>query len=146
MAIGIRSFFQVLAPVVVTSSTALVSTGLTSPIAAGATQHLRFWVPFSVGATGGLRAQLVVPAGGTVFLASVKLFNTVAPSLTTAVQTASAAFTNAAANAGNHWLEIEATIVNGATAGNVDLQMAQNTSDALSLTVLRGGWCEVTKA
>ena len=42
-------------------------------------------------------------------------------------------------------LEIEATIVNGTTAGNVDLQMAQNTSDALSLTILRGATCDVLK-
>jgi len=72
------------------------------------------------------------------------LINTVAPTITTAEQTASAAFTNAAANAGNHWLEIEGTVVNGVNAGFIDAQIAQNTSDALSLTVLRGGIMEVT--
>ncbi len=146
MAIGIRIFFQTVANLVVTNSAALVTTGLTSPIAAGQTQRVRFWVPFTVGATGGVRAQVVVPAGGTIFISSVQLFNTVAPSLTTATQAASAAFTNALANAGTHWLEIDATIVNGATAGNVDLQMAQNTADALSLTVLRGATLEVIKS
>lgn len=146
MAIGIRTFFQILANLVVTSSAALVSTGLTSPIAAGQTQKLRFWVPFTVGATGGVRAQVVVPAGGVVFNATILLYNTVAPSITSAAQAASAAFTNALANAGTHWLLIECTVVNGSTAGNVDLQMAQNTSDALSLTVLRGGTCEVIKS
>lgn len=146
MAIGIRTFFQTVANLVVTNSAALVTTGLTSPIAAGQTQRVRFWVPFTVGATGGVRAQVVVPAGGTIFIASIALYNTVAPSLTTATQAASAAFTNALANAGTHWLEIDATIVNGATAGNVDLQMAQNTADALSLTVLRGATLEVIKS
>lgn len=146
MAIGIRTFFQVAANIVVTNSAALVTTGLTSPIAAGQTQKLRWWVPFTVGATGGVRAQIVVPAGGTIFNATIQLVNTVAPSITTAAQAASAAFTNALANAGTHWLLIEATIVNGATAGNVDLQMAQNTADALSLTILRGGTCEVIKS
>lgn len=145
MAIGIKTFFSINANNVVTSSAALITTGLTSPIAAGQSQKLRFWVPFTVGATGGVRAQVVVPAGGAIFNATIALFNTVAPSLTTATQAASAAFTNAAANAGTHWLLIEATIVNGATAGNVDLQMAQNTSDVLSLTILRGGVCDVTK-
>lgn len=145
MSIGIRNAFQVSADIAITSSTTLVTTGLTSPIAAGQTQNLRWWVPFSVGATGGVRCQVVVPAGGTIFNATIKLFNTVAPSITTAAQAASAAFTNALANAGTHWLEINATIVNGATAGNVDLQMAQNTSDVLTLTVLRGGELEVTK-
>lgn len=146
MAIGIRTFFQIMANIVVTNSTTLVTTGLTSPIAAGQTQKLRFWVPFSVGATGGVRAQIVVPAGGTIFITTITLYNSVAPSITTAVQVASAAFTNALANAGNHWLLIECTIVNGATAGNIDLQMAQNTADALSLTILRGGTCEVIKS
>lgn len=146
MAIGIRTFFQTVANLVVTNSAALVTTGLTSPIAAGQTQRVRFWVPFTVGATGGVRAQVVVPAGGTIFIASIALYNTVAPALTTATQAASAAFTNALANAGTHWLAIDATIVNGATAGNVDLQMAQNTADALSLTVLRGATLEVIKS
>lgn len=141
--IGIRKFFNIAANIVVTNSAALVTTGLTSAIAANQTQKLRWWVPFTVGATGGVRAQIVVPAGGVLFNATIMLVNTVAPSITTAAQAASAAFTNAAANAGTHWLEIEATIVNGATAGNVDLQMAQNTADALSLTILRGGSCDV---
>lgn len=141
--IGIRRFFAKLAAQVITSSVALVSVGLSSAIAANQTQKLVWWVPFTVGATGGIRAQIAVPAGGVLFNATIELFNTVAPSLTTATQAASAAFTNALANAGTHWLRIEATIVNGTTSGTVDLQMAQNTSDALSLTILRGGTCDV---
>ncbi len=141
--IGLRTFFTIAADIVRTSSAALVTSGLTSPIAAGQTQKLRAWIPFTVGATGGIRAQIVVPAGGTIFLASITLNNTVAPSSTIATQAASAAFTNAAANAGTHWLLVEATIINGATAGNVDIQIGQNTSDALSLTVLKGGSMEV---
>lgn len=144
--LGIRSFFRIAANIVKTSSAALTSTGLTSAIAAGQKQNLKFWVPFSVGATGGVRAQLVVPAGGVVFIASIKLINTVAPALVTAEQVASAAFTNAVANAGNHWLEIDAYVENGNTAGTVDLQMAQNTSDALSLTILAGGSLDVITA
>lgn len=146
MAIGIRTFFQILANIVITSSAALVTTGLTSPIAAGQTQKLRFWVPFTVGATGGVRLQVVVPAGGTIFSCTIKLFNTVAPATVIAAQGASAVFNNALANAGRHWVEVEVEVVNGATAGNVDLQMAQDTSDALSLTILRGGTCEVIKS
>lgn len=142
--IGIKTFYNVLTDIVTASDIVLTTTGLTSPIAAGERQKVKFWVPFTVGATGGVRAQVVVPAGGTSFLASIKLFNTVAPSLTTASQAASAVFTNAAANAGLHWLEIEVDVRNGATAGNVDLQMAQNTSDALSLTIEAGASAEVT--
>jgi uncharacterized membrane protein YfcA len=141
--LGIRSFYTIAANIVITSSVALISSTLKSPIAAGQTQKLRWWIPFSVGATGGIRAQVVVPAGGTIFNATIQLCNTVAPSVTTAAQAASAAFTNALANAGTHWLLIEATVINGVTAGDVDLQIAQNTSDPLSLTALRGGTLEV---
>jgi hypothetical protein len=142
--IGIRKAFKVAADIVRTSSAALVTTGLTAPIAASQTLRFRAWIPFSVGATGGVRAQVVVPAAGTLFDVSIKLYNTVAPSLTTAMQRASAAFTNALANAGDHWLEIEGTIQNGVNAGNVDIQIGQNTSDVLSLTVFKNGWMEVT--
>lgn len=140
--LGIRQYFNVNANIVVTNSNVLVTTGLLLPVGANQNIKCKWWLPFSVGATGGIRAQVVVPAGGTLYQVAIKLFNTVAPSITTAFQTASAAFTNALANAGNHWLEVEAIIINGATAGNIDLQVAQNTADALSLTILRGGSLE----
>jgi hypothetical protein len=143
MGLGVRTFFDITADIVVTNSAALVTTGLTSPIAANQRQKLSFWVPFTVGATGGVRAQLVVPAGGVVFELTGILYNTVAPSQTLFEQQASAVFNNAAANAGDHWLAIWATIVNGATAGNCDLQLAQDTADALSLTISRGGTLDV---
>jgi len=143
MALGIKTFYLVNTPVVVASSVALVTTGLTSAIAANETQKIRAWIPLTVGATGGIRAQLVVPAGGVIFQATFTLFNTVAPSLTTGEQQVSAAFTNALANAGDHWLIIEATVVNGVTAGNVDVQVAQNTVDVLTLTIPRGGSMDV---
>lgn len=148
--LGIRNFYITTADQLFTSNVTLASillgntaapTGI--PIAAGKTVKIRYWVKFTVGATGGVRFQVLVPAGGTIFGLTVRLNNTVAPSQTIAVQQSSAAFTNALANAGTHWLEIELTVVNGTTAGTVDLQMAQNTSDALTLTVLRGGTAEV---
>jgi hypothetical protein len=141
--IGLRKAFQVAANVPFTSSVALLTVGLTSAIAAGQTQHVRAWIPLTVGATGGIRAQIVVPAAGTLFEATIKLYNTVAPSLTTAIQNASAAFTNALASAGSHWLEIEAYVLNGVNAGNVDIQLAQNTTDVLTMTVLKGGFMDV---
>lgn len=141
--LGIRNVYQLAANLAVAASAALVTAGLKSPIAAGQTQKLRYWLPFSVGAAGGIRAQVVVPAGGTAFVATFHLVNTVAPSMTGAAQVASAAFTNALANAGNHFLIIEVIVVNGATAGDVDLQVAQNTSDATAMTLLRGATVEV---
>jgi hypothetical protein len=143
--IGIRTAYITTADQLFTSDAALATVGLTSPIAAGQTQKFRAWIPFSVGATGGINMQILAPAAGVIFIASITLNNTVAPSQTIATQTASAAFGAAVANAGTHWVEIEGTIVNGVNAGNIDIQIAQNSSDALSLTVLRGAEMEVTK-
>jgi hypothetical protein len=144
MGIGIRQIYVNTADQVITSSTALETvTGLPVPIAAGQSMKVKWWVKVTVGATGGVRAQVTVPAAGAVYSTSIRLNNTVAPSQTIATQQAQAAFTNALANAGTHWLEIEAVIVNGANAGNVELQMGQNTSDVASLTILRGATCEV---
>lgn len=149
--VGLKVAAKINAAVVITSNAVLASAGsffnqLAPTIAAGQTAFVRWWIPFSVGATGGIRAQVVVPAAGTLFNATFTLHNTVAPSITDAAQVASAAFTNALANAGTHWLEVTAEVVNGVNAGTIDLQIAQNTSDVLSLTVLRGAFCEVTKA
>lgn len=141
---GIKRFFVVLADIVVASSIAPVTTTLTSPIAANQRQKLRWWVEFTVGATGGVRVLLAVPAGTTVYVQSLKLFNTVAPAQVTQAVGAPTAFTNALANAGRHWIEVELEVETGATAGNVDLTMAQNSSDALPLTILRGGTCDIT--
>lgn len=141
---GISNFFAVLADVPFTSNVVPATVGLQIPIAASQRLKFRAWVKVSVGATGGVRAIVAVPAGGTLFSTSIKLYNTVAPSLTTAVQSASAAFTNALANAGTHWIEIEGVVINGTTTGVVDVQFAQNTSDPLTMTVLAGGSMETT--
>ncbi len=141
--IGLRTTYKVGANIAVVASAALVTSGLTSPIAAGGKQQFRAWIPITTGATGGVRLQVVVPAAGTLFLATIKLFDTITPGLTTAIQVASAAFTNALAQAGNHWLEVEGYIENGVNAGNIDIQLACNTA-ANQLTILKGGFMTVT--
>lgn len=141
--IGLRKAFYVASNITVTNSVTPVSTGLTSAIAAGQTQHIRAWIPITVGATGGVRVLVTLPSGATLYTGSFRIYNTVAPSVSTAIQTASAAVTNALANAGTHWVAIEIYCLNGATAGNIDIQMAQNTSDANSLTILKGGFADV---
>ena len=142
MGLGIRNIYAVESDVVLTSDAVLGTVGLLKNIAAGETVHIKAWVKITVGATGGVRLQLVTPAAVASFQASIRLNNTVAPSSTIATQQASAAFTNALANAGTHWVEVEATVVNGVNAGTIDLQFAQNTSDVLSLTVLAGSVME----
>lgn len=137
MASSIKRFYAVAADVPIASSAVLQTVGLTAPIAANEKQFIRVWVPFSVGATGGIRSLVAVPAGGTVLHVSTTLFNTGAG--TVVPFSASTVFTNALANAGTHYLGIQATVQNGATAGSIDVQIAQNTSDALTLTVFNGG-------
>jgi len=143
MALGIRTFFDTTADIVVTNSAALITTGLTSPIAANQRQKLRWWIPVTVGATGGVRAQIIVPAAGVVFIETFCLYNNTTSTVIVDTLLASAVIGNALAAANEHWLEIQATIVNGVNAGNVDLQMAQNTADALSLTIRRGASLDV---
>lgn len=129
-------------PVAITSSAALQTVGLLVPIAANQDFKIRAWIKFTVGATGGVRSLVAAPVGSTVSV-STRLTDSVTPANIPSV--VGTVFTNALAVAGTHWLEIEAEIKNGATAGNVDLQMAQNTSDALTLTVLEGGWMTAIK-
>ncbi len=145
MGIGINKSFISTADILITNSAVLQTTTLTSAIAANQTQFLKWWVPFRVGNNGGIRAQILVPAGGTLYLASICLYDTFANAVFADVQNASAVFTNALAGIApiEHYLKIEATIINGATAGNVDLQMAQNTANASSLRIFRGGVLKV---
>lgn len=143
--IGYRTAYAIAADIPIASNIVPATTGLTSPIAANETQHFRAKIAVTVGATGGIRFLVDVPAGGVLYNVMFALNNTVAGTLPSAVLAASAAFTNALANAGTHILEIEGTIVNGATAGNVDIQAAQNTSDVLTMTVEAGGFMDVLK-
>lgn len=139
----LKTALKIIADIPIASSVALQTSTLSSPIGVGAKQHIRWWVPFSVGATGGFRYQIIVPAGGSYYLSGGILHNTGAGTTLVNVITASAVFANALANAGNHLLELEAIIENGATAGTVDLQVAQNTVDVLALTILKGGFMDV---
>jgi len=141
--LGISNRFRVAANIAVPASIVPVTSTLTIPVAANQVVHARYCLYFSVGAAGGGRFQITVPAAGVAFATLIKLFNTVAPALVTATQAASAAFTNAIANAGTHALEIEADIVNGVNAGNIDLTFAQNTSDATPITLILGSFVDV---
>lgn len=142
--IGIRNIFRVAANVQVAASTVLVTTGLTSPIAAGQIQRVRVWMPFTVGATGGLKVQIILPAAPSSVIASYRVNDTVTPATILAINANNNAFANALAVAGTHWLEIDATVVNGVNAGTLDVQVACN-SAANAFTCLAGATMEVVK-
>jgi hypothetical protein len=148
MSIGIRTFFRKSANQTVTASVTLVDcTGLIVPVAALEIVTIRLFLPFTLGASGGFKFQITVPAGGTSFLNSYVVTDGVTATpgaIIAATQTSSAAFANALAVAGTHQLEADIDIVNGTTAGNIALQFACN-SAAGAIIALAGGKMDVVK-
>ena len=144
--IGNRLVFRLAANFPVTSSTVLVdATGLITSIAANQIAHIRFYLPFSVGAAGGLKFQIVGPAAPTNVQTGIVIYDTVTPAVISGQQTSSTAFSNALAVAGSHYGYVECDWKNGANAGNISLQVAQNSSNGTPFTLLAGAWMEVTK-
>lgn len=123
----------------VVSSIVLVNvTSMVTPIAVNERRKIEISGAFTLGATGGFRFNLAVPAGGVVYNVYWKVREETTPLDFEDIQVANADFTNASAVASNYWLTMTANIINGATAGNVQLLFAQNNSTANPITLLRG--------
>lgn len=144
---GIRTSFRNNTAQVVTSSIVLVDiTDMILPAKALARYHISGCLAFSTGATGGCRFQLTGPAGTTNYNCGFWLYNGAAGTLVTAGdQVVAANVANALAAAGNHLFQFELDFENGVTAGNLRPQFAQNTSDALSITILEGSFMNVVQ-
>ena len=130
-----------------TADTTLEDTDLVIPIAANERMHgyVRALVTLA-GTASGAKFQLTVPAGGIVFENQYIITNGGTGAVAAAdTQLASAAFSNALANADTHALLMHFEIENGATAGNVALQFAQLVSDAGAATFLLGATMMVWK-
>jgi hypothetical protein len=98
---------------------------------------------FTLGATGGFRFLANGPAAPTTYNAQYNIDDL--SSATPAVggrfvngQVAEADFANASAVATTYQLKAHGTFLNGANAGTFAFQFAQNTSDALPITLLAG--------
>lgn len=144
--IGIRTVLFVPSGVTTISNTVLANvTNLVQAVLPNTTWWFRFTIPFSVGATGGIKLHVATPAAPSIYLLSWKLFQFGTPGtlLDAEVQTAAADIANAAAGAGNNYFEGTFFFKNGTNAGNVSLQFAQNSSVAATLTILQGGIMEV---
>lgn len=141
-----QTAFQV-ANLAVTASAVLVNTDLSIPIAANQRMIGTIFCPITLaGAASGAKWQIVVPAGGTLYRVAFEIYNGSTNVLATAdVIVASAAFSNALANAADHYMKASFEISNGATAGSVTLQFAQLVADAAAAAVLAGSWMQVTK-
>jgi hypothetical protein len=92
------------------------------------------------GVVSGYRFGLTGPASPTNVIYVAEVRNLVATALVLAgtVSAFGAMLTGALAVAGNHLLVAEGTIENGANAGNLTFQFAQNTSDVGAITLKRG--------
>lgn len=146
MSLGIQNIFRLAANQVVTASTILVNVpALVYPFAANAKVHVTLWLPVTVaGATPGIKVFLALPAGTVSFSGSFIGVNGSTKALDTAsILTANAAVTAAFANAANHLVQIDADIVNGTTAGNLQFQFAQAVSDAAAVTLLLGASMQI---
>jgi hypothetical protein len=123
-----------------TNST-LADTDLVLPIAAGESMSGFFYAAFSLaGAASGAKFQLTVPAGGTLFQLSHKIFDPSTPAVIFDIDTSSAPFSNALANINDYFVEGSFVVRNGVTAGNITLQFAQLVTDAAAATFLAGAY------
>jgi hypothetical protein len=120
----------------------LVNTDLIIPIAASQSFIGKAFLPITLaGAASGAKVQVTVPAGGTAYLLGYEIINGNSATVAAAdVILASAAFSNALANATDHFIKFDLTVVNGATAGNITVQFAQLTTDAAAATLLAGAF------
>lgn len=139
------------ADVTVNNSTTLVNaTGLVIPLSANATYGLDGWLHWTSNPTADIKFKFTLPASTTGFWTGIGPVVNTAPVVGSErknyVDMGSVDITNALAFAGDDEFTssvyISAVprgyIVTGATAGNLQLQFAQNTAD-VSNTILRAG-------
>jgi len=124
----------------------LANSDLIIPIGASQSFIGRFYLPINLaGGASGAQVQITVTGGGTTYLVGYEICNGNSATIVQADQiVASAAFSNALANATDHFFSGFITIVNGATAGNITVQFAQLVTDAAAATLLAGAWISGT--
>lgn len=142
MGIGRRMFFRLAADQVITSqATPQTVTGFSFAVGIGDIVNVSVRAIITLGATGGLRALFSTPSTSDANT-TTQLFDTVTPAVISNVNLSATVFNNALAVAGNHILLIQYSGVMTA-AGTFAFQVAQNTSDVLSLTVQQGSFMNV---
>lgn len=150
MSIGIRNSFRLTASQTVTASVTQVIMGANTSgnsfqfnLGVAQRAHIRGVVPFTLGASGGYKFQILSSQTLTNFVNTYIVYDAVTPATIVDVQTSSAAFANALAVAGNHFLNFDCDLLMGATAGIVSLQFACN-SAAGAIIALQGAFIDVT--
>lgn len=141
MSIGVFNIARQAAALAKTNNT-LADTDLSIPIAANQSFAGTGFLPITLaGAASGAQVQVTVPAGGTTYILGYTIVNGSSATVAAAdVIVASAAFSNALANAADHYISFYISVVNGATAGNILVRFAQLVTDAAAATLLAGAW------
>lgn len=109
-------------------------------VAAGETWVCEFHLSITTGATPDFKFAITVPSGATVTYSVLALSGANVANLNPSRATASGAELTLISTPGVIDALVRAVVVNGATAGNVQLRWAQNTSDASNTTVEDGSW------
>lgn len=119
----------------VTSSTTLVDeSALQFGIGPNESWIFTWTLSATFAAAGQIKVAVVTPAGATQLIVAEMLPNAIVPAFATTTTSGSGlALVCALATAG--LVRVVAVVVNGATAGTVKLQFAQNTSDVTATTV-----------
>lgn len=132
----------------VTNSTTFVDlTGVTDQIVANGTYDFEVKLPYTAGASGDLKYQVVGPTN----CALNATFS--GPALTTGDWTTLAGNSTsiasgvgtAAEGGGTTWITINGIIRNGANAGTLKIQFAQNTSNGTATTIHGGAFMRLTR-
>lgn len=141
---GIRIINVLAANQVITSNaTPADITGFSYALPAGKQLMWEIRGVFTLGATGGFRFRANSTAAPTAYNAEWSIVDVTTPTRFDAAQSAAADFTNASAVASNYRLWGKGYILANA-ATTFSLQIAQNASDVLSETLLRGATMEIT--
>jgi len=131
----------------VTNNTLVSSAYLTVPLLANTSYQFEINAPFNVaGVVSGYKFQMLGPASPT--FASVTQQATGGGALGVLALNIVALGVSLAAgllSSGDNVFVARGTIVNGANAGNLTLQFAQNTTNASAITLKRGGYMIVRK-
>jgi hypothetical protein len=144
--IGIPTVQRLAAPFSITASTVLANvTGMVIAMAANSIYAVHMRLPFSLsGTASGFKFEVLAPAAPTNFLQN---YFVIADDATITIANSVVAPTsvgNTLANAGNHLLDIY-VYIETAAAGNLQLQWAQNVSDAGTAILQQGGIMWITQ-
>lgn len=152
MSVGIRNIFITNAafsktsdavPTVVQGATA--ANQLSAPIGVNQTIAFEAYLPLTIGAAaGGWRAQVTVPAGGTAFSAFFEVLDETTNLPIAYLKQVASAVVNGVGIAADGCIKIKGTVVNGLTAGNIQIVFAQSASNGAASTIDRGAWMETT--